>query len=192
MDFMSATATDREILRCSLFKGDVVITKDSETDDDIGVPAYISEDIDDLVCGYHLVILRPKPEKIDGAYLFYSLNSREAEHQFHARANGVTRFGLRKADIGTVTVRLPSLPEQRRIAHILGTLDDKIELNRRMNKTLEENGSGDLQGLVRGFRSGACEDGGSGSVSAGGDLGGCFLIGLWIRSWGRFRRVGRL
>ena len=138
IDFMSATATDREIARCSLFKGDVVITKDSEKDDDIGIPAYISENIDGLVCGYHLVILRPKPEKINGAYLFYSLNSRETEHQFHARANGVTRFGLRKADIGTVTVPLPPLAEQRRIAHILGTLDDKIELNRRMNETLEE------------------------------------------------------
>ena len=138
MDFMDATATDREISRCSLFEGDVVITKDSEKDDDIGVPAYVAENIDDLVCGYHLVILRPKPDKVDGAYLFYSLNAREAQHQFHARANGVTRFGLRKADIGTVTVPVPPLPEQRRIAHILGTLDDKIELNRRMNETLEE------------------------------------------------------
>lgn len=138
MDFMLATATERETLRCSLFEGDVVITKDSEKDDDIGVPAYVSEDIDNLVCGYHLVILRPKPDKIDGKYLFYSLSAREAEHQFHARANGVTRFGLRKADIGTVSVPVPPLPEQRRIAHILGTLDDKIELNRRMNETLEE------------------------------------------------------
>ena len=138
MDFMDATATEREIAKCALFKGDVVITKDSEKVDDIGVPAYISENVDDLVCGYHLVILRPDPKKIDGMYLFYALNAREAEHQFHARANGVTRFGLRKADIGTVTVPLPPLPEQRRIAHILGTLDDKIELNRRMNETLEE------------------------------------------------------
>ncbi len=138
MDFMDATATEREISRCSLYEGDVVITKDSEKDDDIGVPAYVSADIDDLVCGYHLVILRPKPDKIDGKCLLYSLSAREAEHQFHARANGVTRFELRKADIGTVSVPLPPLPEQRRIAHILGTLDDKIELNRRMNETLEE------------------------------------------------------
>ena len=138
MDFMAATATDREISRCSLFDGDVVITKDSEKDDDIGVPAYVSENIDDLVCGYHLVILRPKSDKIDGQYLFYSLGAREAQHQFHARANGVTRFGLRKADIGTISVPLPPLSEQRRIARILGAFDDKIELNRRMNETLEE------------------------------------------------------
>ena len=44
---------------------------------------------------------------------------------------------MRKADIGLVEIPLPPLPEQRRIARILGALDDKIELNRRMNETLE-------------------------------------------------------
>jgi len=138
IDFMNATATDHEIEKCSLFKSDVVITKDSEKNDDIGVPAYISDDIDNLVCGYHLVILRPNPDRIDGAYLFYALSTYESQHQFHARANGITRFGLRKADIGTVEIPTPPLPEQRAIANILGTFDDKIELLKKQNKTLEE------------------------------------------------------
>ena len=135
LDFMKATATEQEIANCSLFSGDVVITKDSEKHDDIGVPALVREDIPRLVCGYHLAILRPT--SIDGAYLFYALSTNEVQQQFHAYANGVTRFGLRKADIGLVETPLPPPPEQRAIAHILGTLDDKIELNRRMNKTLE-------------------------------------------------------
>ena len=118
--------------------GDVVVTKDSEKYDDIGVPALVREDIPDLVCGYHLAILRPSPSKLDGAYLFYALSTNEAQRQFHSYANGITRFGLRKADIGLVEIPLPPLTEQRAIAHILGTLDDKIELNRRMNETLEE------------------------------------------------------
>ena len=138
LDFMTATATDREIAKCSLFSGDVVITKDSEKYDDIGVPALVREDIPGLVCGYHLAILRPMSSKIEGNYLFYALCTNEVQHQFHSYANGVTRFGLRKADIGLVEIPLPPLPEQRAIAHILGTLDDKIELNRRINETLEE------------------------------------------------------
>ncbi len=138
LDFMTATATDREIAKCSLSSGDVVITKDSEKHDDIGVPALVREDIPGLVCGYHLAILRPMPSKIEGNYLFYALCTSEVQHQFHSYANGITRFGLRKADIGLVEIPLPPLPEQRTIAHILGTLDDKIELNRRMNETLEE------------------------------------------------------
>ena len=137
MVFMSATATEREIAKCSLAADDVIITKDSEKHDDIGVPALVREDIPNLVCGYHLAILSPQSSKIDGTYLFYALSTNEAQQQFHSYANGVTRFGLRKADIGLVEIPLPPLPEQRVIAHILGTLDDKIELNRRMNETLE-------------------------------------------------------
>ena len=137
MDFMAATASEREVSNCSLFAGDVVITKDSEKHDDIGVPALVREDIPGLVCGYHLAILRPNPSAIDGAYLFYALKADDVQRQFHSYANGITRFGLRKADIGLVEISLPPLPEQRAIAHVLGTLDDKIELNRRMNQTLE-------------------------------------------------------
>ena len=138
MDFMAATATTQEIARCSLQSDDVIITKDSEKYDDIGVPALVREDIPDLVCGYHLAILRPISDRIDGPYLFYALNTAEVQEQFHSFANGVTRFGLRRDDIGLVEIPLPPLYEQRAIAHILGTLDDKIELNRRMNETLEE------------------------------------------------------
>lgn len=138
MDFMAATATEREIAKCSLSAGDVVITKDSEKHDDIGVPALVREDIPNLVCGYHLAILRPRLSQIDGTYLFYALNACQVQQQFHSFANGVTRFGLRKADIGLVEIPLPPFSEQRTIAHILSTLDDKIELNRRMSETLEE------------------------------------------------------
>ena len=137
MDFMTATATKREITNCSLFAGDVVITKDSEKHDDIGVPALVRQDVRDLVCGYHLAILRPRMSQIDGTYLYYALNTDEVKRQFHSYANRITRFGLRKADIGLVEVPLPPLSGQKSIAHILGTLDDKIDLNRRMNETLE-------------------------------------------------------
>ena len=137
MSFMTATATEREIAKCKLKAGDVVITKDSEKHDDIGVPALIRDDIPNLVCGYHLAILRPMRSKLDGKYLYYALSTANAQEQFHSYTNGVTRFGLRKADIGLVQIPLPALAEQRKIAGILGTLDDKIELNRRMNETLE-------------------------------------------------------
>lgn len=137
MAFMSATAKEREIKKCSLFKGDVIITKDSEKADDIGVPAYVRENIDNLVCGYHLVMLRPNPDLVDGTFLFYALSDRPAQVQFHAKANGITRFGLRKNDIETIEVPIPPLPVQRQIGTILASLEDKIDLNRRMNRTLE-------------------------------------------------------
>ena len=138
LDFMTATATELEISNCTLNAEDVIITKDSEKHDDIGVPALVRENIPNLVCGYHLVILRPSLSDIDGAYLFYALTTDDAQHQFQSYANGITRFGLRKADIGLIEIPLPPLPDQHVIGHILRTLDDKIELNRQMNRTLEE------------------------------------------------------
>ena len=136
--FLVATATEQEIAKCALIKGDVVITKDSEAYDDIGVPAFVPETIPNLVCGYHLAILRSKSAVLDGQYLFYALSTYEAQQQFHSMANGVTRFGLRKDDIKRVEIAIPPLSHQRTIAHVLGTLDNKIELNRRICATLEE------------------------------------------------------
>ena len=136
LPFMEATATESEIRKCALHPDDVVITKDSEKHDDIGVPALVKGSIDRLVCGYHLAILRPE-EGTHGPYLFYALSARPVQQQFHAYANGVTRFGLRKSDIGRVEVPTPPRADQRAIARVLGALDDRIELNRRMNTTLE-------------------------------------------------------
>ena len=137
LDFMNGSATKREIAKYSLRAGDVIITKDSEKHDDIGVPALVREDVPNLLCGYHLAILRPASPLIDGTYLFYALSAFETQKQFHSYANGITRFGLRKADIGLAEIPLPPLPEQQAIAGVLCALDDKIALNQRINETLE-------------------------------------------------------
>ena len=73
--FMRATATTDEIERFRLEIGDVLITKDSEVWNDIGVPALVEYSARDLVCGYHLALLRPLKAVINGAYLFRSLQS---------------------------------------------------------------------------------------------------------------------
>ena len=127
MDFMKATASEREIQKCRLEVNDVVITKDSEKHDDIGVPALVWEDIANLVCGYHLAILRPLRTVLDGGFLFYALGAHEVKRQFQSYANGITRFGLRRGDIGLVKIRLPPIAEQRKIAAILSSVDDTID-----------------------------------------------------------------
>ena len=60
LDFMQASATVDEIAKFGLCVDDVIITKDSESWDDIGVPALVRETAPDLVCGYHLAVLRPR------------------------------------------------------------------------------------------------------------------------------------
>ena len=75
----------------SYINGDVIITKDSESWDDIGVPAFVRETAGDLVCGYHLALLRPLKHKMDGAFLFRCLQAKPVRVQLELAANGVTR-----------------------------------------------------------------------------------------------------
>ena len=125
MPFMSATASKDEIERFRLKRDDVLITKDSEAWDDIGVPALVTESADDLLSGYHLALLRSSKE-ILGAYLSRTLQSRAVAYQFHIVANGVTRYGLTHAGIQSVRLPLPPLPEQRAIVRYLDHADGRI------------------------------------------------------------------
>ena len=126
MPFMQATATKEEIERFRLERGDVVITKDSETWDDIGVPAIVTEPSDDLISGYHLAILRPRPG-IYGSYLFWALQSRPVACQFHIEAKGVTRYGLSHNEIQSVTLPVPPPDEQAAIVRFLDHTDEQIQ-----------------------------------------------------------------
>ena len=126
MAFMSATATTDEIERFRLRSGDVLITKDSEAWNDIGVPALVEDTGDDVVSGYHLALLRPFHERVNGGYLFRSLQSTAVAYQFHVEANGVTRYGLSHSTIKSVWLPLPPLPEQVAIVRFLDHSDRRI------------------------------------------------------------------
>ena len=88
----------------------------------------------------HVAIVRPDPTKLDARFLRYYLASPHVQSMLLSWADsGSTRKALTKQMIEFFEVSAPvDVSEQRAIAHILGTLDDKIELNRRMNETLEE------------------------------------------------------
>jgi type I restriction enzyme S subunit len=132
LNLMTATATETEIARFSLQVGDTVFTKDSETADDIGVPAYVSATAPDFVCGYHLAIARPRKGEVNPKYLFWWLSSVEAARQWEVRATGVTRAGLRQTDMRTLPLWvLDDLARQDAIArHLDGTtarIDEMID-----------------------------------------------------------------
>lgn len=89
------------------------------------------------VClGQRMVLLRPDASSVNSRFLRYWLNSPAMVLHIHGYRDGTVAERLNLPTIRGLPVALPSLPEQRAIAHILGTLDDKIELNRRMNETL--------------------------------------------------------
>jgi type I restriction enzyme S subunit len=126
MNFMRATATQEEIERFRLAGGDVLITKDSETWKDIGVPAVVREAADDIVSGYHLALLRPSESRITGEFLFRALQTTGVQYQFHIEANGVTRYGLSHSAIKSVWIPVPPLSEQAAIVRFLDHADRRI------------------------------------------------------------------
>ena len=142
MPFMRATATASEIARFRLELGDVLITKDSETWNDIGVPSLVDYAASDLVCGYHVAVLRSLKASLDGRYLHRLLQSSVVGSQFHISANGVTRYGLTHEAIKSVVLPLPPLAEQAAIARHLdkatADIDAAMENARRQVELLRE------------------------------------------------------
>lgn len=126
LDFMKATATYDQIKKLSLNVGDIIITKDSESADDIAVPAIVTEKLENVVCGYHLAVIRPNEEKIYPKFLFRSFESDKINKQFEHGANGVTRFGLGTYPIKNAYVCQPPLSEQKEIANYLDNENSKI------------------------------------------------------------------
>jgi type I restriction enzyme S subunit len=85
-----------------------------------------------------MVLLRPNHLRADSRYLLFALQSRAVQTQIMwAEGTGSTVSNLRIPDLKKLKIPSPPINKQRAIAHILGTLDDKIELNRRRNQTLE-------------------------------------------------------
>lgn len=114
MNLMIATASDEQIERFTLLPNDVIITKDSETANDIAVPALVKGNLDNVVCGYHLSVMRPN-KKILGEFLFRVLQSKVVNIQFEVNANGVTRVGLGTYSQRNPKIPLPPLGEQQSI-----------------------------------------------------------------------------
>jgi type I restriction enzyme S subunit len=127
LPFMEASATPAEIERFKVDEGDVMLTKDSETPDDIGISAVATERIENLVCGYHLALIKPDKTRIDPIYLSKQLGSPPSVRYFGQRANGSTRYGLSSSAIANLEIPLAPFSHQRRIAEILGTVDAAIE-----------------------------------------------------------------
>ncbi len=119
LDFMKATATREEIRAFELKAGDVIITKDSESWDDIAISTFVPEAMPGVVCAYHLALIRPYSGEIEGEFLFRAFSSDPVADQFRIAATGVTRFGLAQGSIKGAFFPLPPLEEQRAIiAHI--------------------------------------------------------------------------
>jgi len=135
-DYVYVDKASYEFLRKSaLVPGDIVIANVGANAGTVfRVPALGTR----MTLGPNAVLCRPKDEdELRREFLYYYLTSESGQESLRSILSGSAQPKFNKTDLRRLSVPVPPLPEQRTIAHILGTLDDKIELNRRMSETLE-------------------------------------------------------
>lgn len=116
------TDLDRDILR----RGDLIMPKDDIGGGlIIGKTAYIPCD-DKYVCGDHVYRLRFNSE-IDGLFMHYEINSSGPQRRLGRKVTGSAQLGLNSKSVSSETVSVPSLPEQRKIADCLSSMDEVIQ-----------------------------------------------------------------
>lgn len=141
LPFMEATATTDQIERFSLIAGDTIITKDSESPDDIARSAYVPITLPGVICGYHLSMVRPFATT-HGPFIKLYFDGAHARAYFHTNANGLTRVGLGQYALDNAPIALPPLAEQIAIATFLdretAKIDALIEEQRRLVALMKE------------------------------------------------------
>lgn len=138
VNFMFASCNDNEYEKFVLKSGQVAITKDSEKSDDIGIPTYIHDSLENVVLGYHLSLITPIKDKLDGKFLKYWLETNQSKKYFENNASGSgQRYFLALDTIKDIPLFLPDIDTQKKISSLLFNIDLKIDLNTSMNKKLE-------------------------------------------------------
>jgi type I restriction enzyme S subunit len=131
-EFISVSDFDGWMRRGMPEPGDVVMT----TEAPLGEIAQL--DSRKVALAQRLITLRGKPGLLDNNFLKFAMQSEFIQQQLKARATGTTVLGIRQSELRRVLLPVPPLAEQNDIAKCLGSLDGRIDLNRRMNETLEE------------------------------------------------------
>ena len=141
-DFMKATAPKEQISNFSLLKNDVIITKDSETSEDMAEPALVIENLNNVICGYHLALIRSK-KFIENRFIFRLFQAPSFHWNFIIKSKGVTRVGLSINNaVKNQELFFPNKQEQTKISNFLdkktSQIDSKIKLLQEKIASYEE------------------------------------------------------
>ena len=137
VDMRRVELSESEQHRFSIQAGDLLFARRSLVAEGAGKCCVVLETNEPTAFESSIIRARPDPTKADSLFLYYYFNSPVGLHALDTIRRQVAVAGITGTDLAQLPLEVLSLPEQRAIGHVLGTLDDKIELNRLMNETLE-------------------------------------------------------
>ena len=126
-----------EMERFAIVEGDLLFARRSLVAEGAGKCCVVLRVDEPTTFESSIIRARPNPTISDSLYLYYFFNSPLGLHLLDTIRRQVAVAGITGTDLSKLAIPVPPTAEQSAIAHILGTLDDKIELNRRTNETLE-------------------------------------------------------
>ena len=129
--------SESEQLRFGVQKGDLLFARRSLVAEGAGKCSVVMEVPERTAFESSIIRARPDPNKADPLFLYYYFASPAGLHGLDSIRRQVAVAGITGTELAHLNLRMPPLGKQHATADILGTLDDKIELNRRMNETLE-------------------------------------------------------
>ena len=130
-EFIAEDAYDSWMTRGLPEINDVVLT----TEAPLGEVALIKDK--SVALAQRIITLRGSKNFVYNPFLKYLFQSPVGQYKLQSRASGTTVFGIKASVLKKISITLPPLPEQKAIAQVLSSLDDKIDLLHRQNKTLE-------------------------------------------------------
>ncbi|WP_329603165.1 restriction endonuclease subunit S [Undibacterium baiyunense] len=134
-----ANTTEAERKKCSIKRGDVFITRTSETFDELGITCVALKDYPNATFNGFTKRLRPNGKvKINPEYSSFYFKNASFRRQVLSLTNMTTRASLNNEMLERLTIVLPPMEKQKEIAKILVDCHNKIELNRQINQTLEQ------------------------------------------------------
>ena len=135
-DYVQSTSKEQE--NYSVHRGDVFVTRTSETSDELGMSCVALKDYPKATYNGFTKRMRPKTDRVLPEYIGYYMRMPSFRNEFQAFSTMTTRASLKNEDLLSLKVSLPPVETQRRIANILRTYDDLIENNQKQIKLLEE------------------------------------------------------
>ena len=126
-----------EKARFSVHQGDLLFARRSLVAEGAGKCCVVIEATQPMAFESSIIRARPDPSKADSLFLYYYFNSPMGLHALDTIRRQVAVAGITGTDLANLCIRVPPRHEQRTIARILAALDDKIELYRRVNETLD-------------------------------------------------------